>query len=63
MPKYQVVYQGFEPDPNQVLTEPLDFETAHQIASELQAENVPSCPGESTKDYYVVEPIFSQGKL
>ena len=59
MPKYQVVYQGYESDVNQILTEPLELEEASNVACQLQAENVPVRPDESVNDYYVVEPIFS----
>ena len=63
MSKYQVVYQGYEPEPNQILTEPIDFETANQLVCELQAEVIQQAPEDYNPptDFYVVEPILSYG--
>lgn len=58
--KYQVVYQGYTPKPNQVVSNPLSFTDANWLACTLQAE-VKESDRIKNKDneFYVVEPIFS----
>lgn len=58
--KYQIVYQGYEPDPNQELLEdPVDFEEAHRLAAEMQAEDEMDAKDvQSTNHFYVVTPVF-----
>ena len=61
--KYQVVYQGYEPNPNQVVSDPIDFDTANWLACTLQAEIKESDRRENKdKDFFVVEPIFTEVK-
>lgn len=58
MTKYQVVYQGYEPKPNQIVSNPVDFETANQLACTLQAEiKERDRRKNKSKEFFVVEPI------
>ena len=61
--KYQVVYQGHEPEPNQVVNyEPLAFEEANDLACWLQGETGKEPAADKKTDFYVVEPIFTEVK-
>jgi hypothetical protein len=60
--KYQVVYQGYEPEPNQVVSDPLSLEDASLLACELQGETGKDPTDNKKTDFYVVEPIFTEVK-
>ena len=61
MTKYQVVYQGHEPIPNQVVSDPIDFDTANWLACTLQAEiKEGDRRGNKDKEFFVVEPIIKK---
>jgi hypothetical protein len=57
--KYQVVYQGYESEPNQVVSEPMDFDDANWMACEMQAELAVEPDFQKGNEFFVVEPIFS----
>ena len=62
--KYQIVYQGYPEEPNQeILGSPLDFQEAHRIAAEMQAEywtnlKMDAKDVQEVNGFYVVTPVF-----
>jgi hypothetical protein len=62
--KYQIIYQGYGPEPNQEILEyPIDFEEANRIAAEMQAEywtkdKMDAKDVLEVNGFYVVSPVF-----
>lgn len=57
--QYQVVYQGYEAQPNQVVSNPLSFDDANWLACTLQADLKED---RQEGEFFIVEPIFSDNK-